>query len=189
MVVENRKTQIIETAQRLIDSKGYGSFSYRDLEKALGLRKASIHHHFAKKEALGLAILDRVEIYLKSQFEQLTHSTLEGWDRLFLLFEPGCVRAQSEGKICTLASLLHDFGELPSQMRKRLKELTQLEVDIVKNILEDERAKGTIRFEGNPRDKALAILTTIKGAMHYSRTLGGEVLEMVKRDLKLNLVD
>ncbi|HIE19064.1 TPA: TetR/AcrR family transcriptional regulator, partial [Candidatus Bathyarchaeota archaeon] len=35
---------------------GYGGFSYSDLSKALGITKASIHHHFPSKEELGLAV-------------------------------------------------------------------------------------------------------------------------------------
>ena len=45
----DRKTQIIELATELVQSKGFDSFSYNDLSEDLGIRKASIHHHFAKK--------------------------------------------------------------------------------------------------------------------------------------------
>ncbi len=37
---------------------GYAAFSYADLSERVGIRKASIHHHFPTKEDLGTAVID-----------------------------------------------------------------------------------------------------------------------------------
>ena len=40
-------------------TRSYGAFSYQDIADALGIRKASIHYHFASKAELGAAVADR----------------------------------------------------------------------------------------------------------------------------------
>jgi len=54
----DRKQQILEKASELLMTRSYSSFSYKDLSEALGITKASIHHHYESKEVLGLALAD-----------------------------------------------------------------------------------------------------------------------------------
>lgn len=51
MSMDTRES-LIKSAEYMLRSKGYAAFSYADLEKAVGIRKASIHHHFPKKKIL-----------------------------------------------------------------------------------------------------------------------------------------
>src|ERR1700753_306193 len=51
--------QIPDLAETLIQTRGYSAFSYQDIADALGIRKASIHYHFASKTDLGIAVVDR----------------------------------------------------------------------------------------------------------------------------------
>jgi TetR/AcrR family transcriptional repressor of nem operon len=41
--------KILRLTDTLIQQRGFLGFSYADLEKAIGIRKASIHHHFPGK--------------------------------------------------------------------------------------------------------------------------------------------
>ena len=45
--------QILDVAQDLVRCRGYSAFSYADISKQVGIRKASIHYHFSSKEELG----------------------------------------------------------------------------------------------------------------------------------------
>jgi TetR/AcrR family transcriptional regulator, transcriptional repressor for nem operon len=51
--------QILDLAETLIQTRGYSAFSYQDIADSLGIRKASIHYHFASKAELGVAVVDR----------------------------------------------------------------------------------------------------------------------------------
>src|SRR5215475_4719408 len=51
--------QILDLAETLIQTRGYSAFSYQDIADSLGIRKASIHYHFASKTDLGIAVVDR----------------------------------------------------------------------------------------------------------------------------------
>jgi TetR/AcrR family transcriptional repressor of nem operon len=70
---ENTRDAILRCTQSLIVAGGYNGFSYADIAKVVGIRNASIHHHFPTKANLvrelvvhyrqrvaeGLAELDR----------------------------------------------------------------------------------------------------------------------------------
>src|SRR6185295_9686526 len=58
------RQRILDLAEELLLSRGYEGFSYQDIADAIGIRKASIHHHFASKEDLGSAIVERSRIRL-----------------------------------------------------------------------------------------------------------------------------
>ena len=62
------REKLIENATDLVRMQGFAGFSYADLANAVGIRKASIHHHFPAKEDLGVAI---VEAYTEGFVEAL----------------------------------------------------------------------------------------------------------------------
>ena len=51
--------RILDIAERLVQSRGYNAFSYADVAHAVGIRKASLHYHFATKADLGQALVAR----------------------------------------------------------------------------------------------------------------------------------
>jgi AcrR family transcriptional regulator len=56
----NRRDTILDEATRLFAERGFEGTSMSDLAEQVGLRKASLFHHFASKEELRRAVLDRV---------------------------------------------------------------------------------------------------------------------------------
>ena len=50
----NRKKQIMDTAEELLQKRSFSSFSYQDLSDQIGISKATIHHHFPTKDDLGV---------------------------------------------------------------------------------------------------------------------------------------
>ena len=57
---------VSDTAQRLMDlaeahirDAGYGGFSFRDLAAEIGIKSASVHHHFPTKAILAAAVAPR----------------------------------------------------------------------------------------------------------------------------------
>lgn len=62
----DRNETVRETAQRLMDlaeahirDAGYGGFSFRDLAAEIGIKSASVHHHFPTKAILAAAVARR----------------------------------------------------------------------------------------------------------------------------------
>jgi AcrR family transcriptional regulator len=57
------KQQLIDQATALFRMKGYAASSISEIVQACGITKGSLYHHFASKEALGLATLEQLEAY------------------------------------------------------------------------------------------------------------------------------
>ena len=52
------REDIVEAATRLFNQNGYHATSMQDVAEAVEIKKPSLYHHFASKEAILLAILD-----------------------------------------------------------------------------------------------------------------------------------
>ena len=50
---------ILDSAERLVQQRGFNGFSYADVAAELELTKASLHYHFAGKAELGEALMTR----------------------------------------------------------------------------------------------------------------------------------
>jgi TetR/AcrR family transcriptional regulator len=55
-----RRDEIVDEATRLFAERGYEGASMADLAERVGLRKASLFHHFASKDVLYTAVLERL---------------------------------------------------------------------------------------------------------------------------------
>jgi TetR/AcrR family transcriptional regulator len=58
--VSPRKEEILATATQLFAERGYEGASMGDLAERVGLRKASLFHHYASKDELYCAVLERL---------------------------------------------------------------------------------------------------------------------------------
>jgi len=68
----SRKDAILDEATRLFAERGYEGTSMADLAERVGLRKASLFHHFTSKEELRRAVLDRLVHRMTSALSDAT---------------------------------------------------------------------------------------------------------------------
>ncbi len=62
------RSDLLTSAEVLLRTKGYAAFSYADLAEDIGIKKASIHHHFPTKEGLAIAIVESYLFRFKSSW-------------------------------------------------------------------------------------------------------------------------
>ncbi|MEX3008599.1 TetR/AcrR family transcriptional regulator [Hoeflea sp. TYP-13] len=58
----NTRNALLNAAEHAARSRGFDAFSYADLSREVGIRKASIHHHFPAKADLALALIRRYRV-------------------------------------------------------------------------------------------------------------------------------
>ncbi len=61
MVRADTSQRILDTAERLVQTRGFNGFSYADIATTLGVTKASLHYHFPAKAELGQRLIERYE--------------------------------------------------------------------------------------------------------------------------------
>lgn len=72
------REDIVEAAIRLFNQNGYHATSMQDVAEAVDLKKPSLYHHFASKEAILLAILDTGMDRLIAEVEAIAASRQSG---------------------------------------------------------------------------------------------------------------
>ncbi|MBB3167803.1 TetR/AcrR family transcriptional regulator [Simiduia aestuariiviva] len=184
---KHRKDEILALAMQLLQTQGFENFSYQDLSSALGITKASIHHHFPRKEDLGVALCQLIKEWHERRFSEARREMPEPWSRLDAYLRWSLEYAQGENKICPLSSLQSDINLLPSSMCNAIAQLDEHEIQFIAELLEQGRQQGVMSFKGETRHQALLLVLACKGALQYSRIHGLALFDQVMNQYKHTL--
>lgn len=119
MKTSNKKNEILNCAQTLIQKLGYNGFSYADISSAVGIRKASIHHHFPTKVDLTVAIIERYREVFNACL--LSINTQKDWMDKVRLYAELYNQVLGEDKLCLCGMLASDMGTLPEKVKKAVR--------------------------------------------------------------------
>jgi TetR/AcrR family transcriptional repressor of nem operon len=164
-------TQILDAAERLVQERGFNGFSYADVAQELGVTKAALHYHFPGKAELGDALIER---YAKRFGEALVSVDARDIDAADKLRAYAQLYAEvfSDDRMCLCGMLAADYATLPQPMRDRVVRFFDDNEVWLARVLEQGRAKGSLRFQGSARSVARTIVGGLEGAMLVARPYG-----------------
>jgi TetR/AcrR family transcriptional regulator, transcriptional repressor for nem operon len=163
------RRRILDEAEALLLTRGFQAFSYQHIAKALGVKPAAIHYHFATKDDLGVALIQRQAARL-AKWRTLPRLTdLSPAAQFGELLDVYITHLRRAGQLCFFGSLSAGFEVLAEPMRKELRRFTAALTDWVTQVLIAGRETGEIRFVGDPTAKAAQVLTTLAGALQVAR--------------------
>lgn len=116
---KNTAQRIADIARDIVRQRGYSAFSYADISERVGIRKASIHYHFASKDELVRHLVAEYRQTLARARERIARSSQSPGQQLLQfadLYRNGLEREQ----ICLCAMLAADFAVLPPAIRDEL---------------------------------------------------------------------
>ncbi|WP_342249836.1 TetR/AcrR family transcriptional regulator [Sphingomonas sp. OTU376] len=169
-MAQNTAEHIVDTARRLIMTRGYNGFSYADIAEAVGIRKASIHHHFAAKSDLARAVVDQSRAIIHAQVAQLAAGEPDAAAQLraYAGYWERCILDNS-APFCVAAMLAAELPSLPDELavsvRAHFAELT----DWLARILALGVRQDSVALVGSPAEEADAFMSAIYGAMLSAR--------------------
>jgi TetR/AcrR family transcriptional repressor of nem operon len=163
------REEILRTAARMLQTRGFSAFSYGHIAEAIGIRPAAIHYHFRTKTDLGVELVRRY----RERFQRWTGELdrLPAQERLggyFAFFE----RLVADGRVCAGGVLLAEFHALPDEMKEEVGRLVTDMHGWLGRVLREGRKAGQLAFVGRPEDKASVIGAAVQGAVQAARTLG-----------------
>ena len=192
--MSERKTEILQLSAQLLRRKSFSAFSYTDLSVALGIRKASIHHHFPTKETLGVSLVEFYRTNAEAMMTRLVERAPTPGVALRTFFA-GAEEALLDGthNVCPHGAFDENSDSLPDSIVERLKTLRAWSYGEVAELLEAARDGGEVRFEGPAEDQAVFLLAALEGARGCARsgdrTAFRAVVRQLLRSLGLEVTD
>jgi TetR/AcrR family transcriptional repressor of nem operon len=181
--VQDTRERILASAQLLAQRRGFNAFSYADIADEVGVRKASIHHHFPSKDDLELELVERYRQQFAGQLALIDGNNTGAPDRLRRyggLYKATLV----SGAICLCGMMASDIQALPDALRQPLRVFFEEQAAWLAGVLDEGRRSGDFVFHGPPLRRARTILATLQGGLiiaHASRDV--DLFEALLDDL------
>ena len=176
-------TRILDSAQELIQTRGYTAMSFQDIASQVEIRKPSIIHHFPSKAALGVAVIQRYRETFAIHLEAVaTDPDKTAWDALEFYFSPYLAFAETPNKVCLCGALAGEILAIPEEMHAEVKDFMLSHQVWLEGVLRAGKKNGQLKFKETPARLARTIFSTLQGALLVKRSTGdiSQVKEVTK---------
>jgi TetR/AcrR family transcriptional regulator len=164
-----RKEEILDVATRLFAERGYEGTSMNDVAERVGMRKASLFYHFATKDALYEAVLDRLVASLQMALEAIYVSSGTYQDRLDAVTDTVVTLLSSHPYAARL--LLREAMDWGPVIRGKLLERILLVLEAGAAWLRAGQEQGAF-VEGDPKQLVLSSI-----GLHFLPFALGQLVE------------
>lgn len=151
-------TRILDIAERRMRLSGYNAVSYRDIAKEMGIKSASLHYHFPKKQDLGIALVRRYSSNFQAALMAVTTEVSDPRERLSA-FTQLCRNAlEAQRLVCLCAVLGAEAPGLPDGVTAEVRAFFEGNIAWLST---EYKTLGV----SDPAGYAKATLAAIEGAM------------------------
>jgi TetR/AcrR family transcriptional repressor of nem operon len=171
--ISNKSDEIVACARALLIAGGYNGFSYADIADVVGIRKASIHHHFPSKVNLVQALVVAHRQEAEAGLADLQRAIAQPLDQLraYAGYWAACIEDAS-APFCVCAMLASELPILPEQVALEVRSYFRFLSGWLTSLLERGIEQGTMRLTQPARTEAEALMATVHGAMLSARAYG-----------------
>lgn len=166
------RARILDIGERLLLERGYAGFSYQDIADTVGIRKASIHHHFPAKEDLGRAIVERTRLRLndgRGPVAKDGEQAKKQFERFLRFFER---LAEGGSRLCIGGRLSADFAVLPDQVRDPFRAFMAEHGAWLEELCRVGQKTGAFKKDVPAKEQALMLRAAVQGAVQLARSSG-----------------
>jgi TetR/AcrR family transcriptional regulator, transcriptional repressor for nem operon len=163
--------RILDTAEDLVQVRGFNGFSYADISAELGITKAALHYHFAGKADLGLALITRYSGRFAGALADLDGGDVTPADRL-AGYAGLYLNVLRQRKMCLCGMLAAEYQTLPPPMRDAVTSFFDANESWLEEVLAEGQDDGSLHFSGTARDTARVVIACLEGAMLVARPYG-----------------
>jgi TetR/AcrR family transcriptional repressor of nem operon len=150
--------RILDTAERLVQTRGFNGFSYADIATTLGVTKASLHYHFPAKAELGQRLIERYE-------SKTAREKLQRYAKIYA----DVLRAN---RMCLCGMLAAEYATLPKPMKEEMKHFFDENERWLTAVLKQGQKSRELKFSGPAHEVARALVGSLEGAMMLARSFG-----------------
>ena len=160
------REKILVAARLAAQAHGYGGLNFRDLAEDVGIRAASVYHHFPSKADLAEAVARR---YWQDAAAGLETLLAESPDALSALRRyPGTFRLalENDNRMCLSSFMAAEYDDLPEAVQKEAQGFADVNVAWLSKVLV---AAKIVRPEESEL-RARAIYAAVAGAQLMARS-------------------
>lgn len=159
------RDKILDAATKMAQAHGYGGLNLRALAEDVGIKAASLYHHFPSKADLATAVARRYWEDAAAGLEALSSRTADPAERLRRF--PGTFRTalENDNRICLCSFMTAEFDDLPDAVKTEVEAFTDVNVAWLGKTLV---AAGTVGAKDATK-RAHAIFAAVAGAQLMAR--------------------
>ena len=170
--MRDTRAELLAEAELLIRRRGFSGFSYADLADGVGIRKASIHHHFPTKTDLALAMLASYDARYDAALSAIVQTTPDALGRV-RAYAHLYLDGVEKGLGCLCAAFAAELDRLPETLRSELSRFFAKHIAWLEEVLVEGVADGSVRGNLAPAPHARMIVAALEGALMMERLLDG----------------
>jgi TetR/AcrR family transcriptional regulator, transcriptional repressor for nem operon len=161
-VTESAREAVLEAARRTAQAHGYGGLNFRDIGADVGIKAASIYHHFPSKADLGAAIAKRYWEDTANELDALA----TGGPKKALLAYPRLFRRslEADNRMCLCGFMAAEYDDLPDAVKTEVQTFADVNVAWLARMLAADVPKRKCEA------RARAIFAAIGGAQLLARS-------------------
>jgi TetR/AcrR family transcriptional repressor of nem operon len=169
MMAIDTKTNLLNSAERAARTRGIDGFSYADLAAEVGITKASIHHHFASKAALAVALMQRYYADLETVCTEIDQQHTTGAARIAALIARYQGALDGGKSLCLCVSFSTSTESLSAETIAEMNRFRSMMTEWLAKAFAQGRDDGTIQGVADPVVEAAAALPLLEGAQLAAR--------------------
>ncbi len=173
--------RVLDAAMQAFGGRGYDATSLDDLAADLGIRKQSILYHFASKEILLAAVVDKAVGELTTVLWGVVANSDVGWDRVDAMVR-GVFRLAMRRP--ELLGLLREVTRLGPPALNRATDSMEPLIKAATEWMREEMREGRVR-ESDPRLLAFSVYSTVMGVATEIEVLRAVGVEPTLREAVL----
>lgn len=158
------RTALLDSAERAARTRGFDGFSYADMAAEVGIRKASIHHHFSTKAALATALIARYHDEMDATCREIDRLRATGGARLDAMIATYRYALEDGRSLCLCVALSISRESLPEDLPHALAGFRAMMIKWITGAFALGATDGTIAGVDDPEAEATAALALMEGA-------------------------
>lgn len=160
------RERILAAATKIAQAHGYSGLNFRDLAEDVGIRPASIYHHFANKADLGAAVARRYWEDSAAVLEALQAESPDPLHRLHRYPETFRKALENANRICLCSFMAAESDDLPDEVMKEVRTFAEVHIAWLSKALSSAEVVDSKRSD----QRARAIFAAVAGAQLIARS-------------------
>jgi TetR/AcrR family transcriptional repressor of nem operon len=160
------RAQILRVARNLIRTRSYLGFSFQDIADEIGIRKPSLYHHFASKQALGVEVLRQATAAFEAWAAATPPAPRSKLAAYFNMYRKGLRAGHG---VCPAGAVACGWDCIDAELRAAVRCLRDAQISWLSGVLSEI---GVRRRRHRSRDTAACVFAACQGALLSARMTG-----------------